>query len=287
MAVIPAGDPAVVVVIPARGGSVRLPRKNIRLLAGHPLVAYTIAIARAWPRATTVLVSTEDDEIATVARAYGAEVVRRDRSLASDGAPDVGWLRAVLLDRPEPCFCLLRPTSPCRSVRLLERAWETWVEEQPCDSLRTVRRAREHPGKMWTLTTTTWPAASGPNPAIGSVVTRHRLLPVLPYRQRWQPTVSVAPLEVPWHSLPTQTLPSVYVQTSSLEIGWRSLPLPPSGTVAGSYADDGTLAGSVIAPCLTEGAESWSLDEPEDWIALERAVATGEVSLPLVPKAPS
>lgn len=83
-------------IIPARGGSKGLPRKNILPLAGKPLIAHTIAAARGAALVARIVVSTDDDEIAAVAQAYGAEVVRRPDDLASDFARSEDALLHVL-----------------------------------------------------------------------------------------------------------------------------------------------------------------------------------------------
>src|SRR5260370_20687150 len=84
--------PALVALIPARAGSKRLPGKNIRRLAGHPLMAYTIGAALASGIFTDVIVSTDSDGYAQVARHYGASVpFRRPAELAGDLSPDIDW----------------------------------------------------------------------------------------------------------------------------------------------------------------------------------------------------
>src|SRR3954453_21787497 len=87
----------VVGLIPARGGSKRVPRKNVRVLAGHPLVAYTIASARESGVFDDIVVSTEDEGIAEIARYYGASVpFARPLQLAGDASPDIGWVTHAL-----------------------------------------------------------------------------------------------------------------------------------------------------------------------------------------------
>ena len=83
------GRPNVLAIVQARGGSKGLPRKNLRLLRGHPLVAYSIASALAARSITRVIMSTDDDEIAQVAKQYGAEVpFIRPAELAQDDTLD-------------------------------------------------------------------------------------------------------------------------------------------------------------------------------------------------------
>ena len=119
-------------VIPARGGSKRFPRKNLARFDRRPLVARAVDVAAASRVFQRIVVSTEDAEIARVARRAGAEIHRRDPRLATDGARVVEVCRAVLDDLGTPAayeaFCVLLPTSPLRTVihvreslRLLER----------------------------------------------------------------------------------------------------------------------------------------------------------------------
>ncbi len=118
-------------VIPARGGSKAIPRKNLRPLAGKPLIAWTIAAALQARRVDRVLVSTDDEEIAATARAAGAEVpFLRPAELAGDDVHSVhsvlhalDWLEAQEGATPQVVAMLL-PTSPLRSARDLDRALE-------------------------------------------------------------------------------------------------------------------------------------------------------------------
>lgn len=111
-------------VIPARGGSKGLPRKNVLPLAGVPLIAWTIAAAKASGVLTDVIVSTDDDEIAEVARAHGGDVpFMRPAGLATDTATSMEVLRHALAcaegetGETYDAVCLLQPTSPFRHPR--------------------------------------------------------------------------------------------------------------------------------------------------------------------------
>ena len=120
----------VVALIPARQGSKRVPGKNVRRLQGHPMLAYSIASALDSGVFERVIVSTDAEEVAEVARHYGAEVpFLRPPALASDVSPDIEWLDYTLRelrDRGQvwDAFSLLRPTSPFRTAgRSLSYAW--------------------------------------------------------------------------------------------------------------------------------------------------------------------
>ena len=74
----------ILAIIPARGGSKSLPRKNVKLLCGKPLIAYTIEAAKESYFITRIVVSTEDKEIAKIAKSYGVQVIKRPEKLAGD-----------------------------------------------------------------------------------------------------------------------------------------------------------------------------------------------------------
>lgn len=266
--------PTIVALIPARGGSMRVPRKNIKPLLGKPLLCWTIEAAQQAGCFTEVVVSTEDAEIAAVATRAGARVHLREAWLAKDDAPDIGWVVAALSARREDAFALLRPTSPFRTPNTIQRAWQTFLDQQPCDSLRAVQRVREHPGKMWTVSRSHVPGGTSANPAIGSAIVRDRMRPVLPWSLVWRPGPGGDTHQVPWHSSPTQTLPEVYVQNASLEIAWKHMPLPPALAVAGTYGNDGTIAGDVVTPFFTIGWEGFDINTPNDWALAEEHAAS-------------
>lgn len=130
----------VLAIIPARGGSKGIPGKNVHPLAGKPLIAYTIEQALAASRVTRVVVSTDSDTIADVARRYGAEVVRRPDSLSGDEATSESALLHCLDslktgEQYEPDLVVfLQATSPLRSASDIEQAITTFENEQ-ADSL--------------------------------------------------------------------------------------------------------------------------------------------------------
>src|SRR5574339_1249249 len=144
-----------VAFIPARLGSKRVPGKNIRPLAGHPMLAYTIGPALESRVFDAVIVSTDSEEIAAIARHYGAEVpFLRPAALAGDTSPDIEWVEHTLAElrtqgRTWDCFSLLRPTSPFRSADTIRRAWNRFLAQEEVDSLRAVEKCAQHPGKMW------------------------------------------------------------------------------------------------------------------------------------------
>jgi CMP-N,N'-diacetyllegionaminic acid synthase len=225
--------PRAVALVPARAGSVRVPGKNVAPLAGHPLVAYSIAAARESGLFEAVLVSTDSEEIAAVARRYGADVPEvRPAELATATSPDIEWVRHMLRGTSYELFSILRPTSPFRRGTTIKRAWDALMAVEGADSVRAVRPVREHPGKMWRLE--------------GELMT-----PLLPQAEG----------EVPTHSRQTAALPKVYVQDSSLEIAWTRI------------VADGEIAGRRVVPFMPEGVEGLSIDYPEDLAEAERLAA--------------
>jgi CMP-N,N'-diacetyllegionaminic acid synthase len=233
-----------VALIPARSGSQRVPGKNIRPLAGHPLIAYTIAAARDSGVFDAVLVSTDSEEIAAIARRYGADLPGlRPADLATSISPDIEWVQHVMAERDDEVFSILRPTSPFRTAVTVKRGLERFFElGDQIDSLRAVELVRQHPDKMW-------------------IVTGDLMRPLL--EQTSDGT--------PYHSRQYQSLPQIYVQNSSLEIAWTRV-----------LNTDGSIAGRRVAPFFTEGWEGFSIDYLEDLERAEAALERGEAELPRV-----
>ncbi len=219
-----------VALIPARSGSKRVVNKNIRKLAGYPLIAYTITAAIKSGVFDDVIVSTDSDEYADIAKKYGAEIpFLRSEVLAGDVSSDIEWVTFTLdklcqQGREYDCFSILRPTSPFRKPETIQRAWDLFQENE-VDSLRAVEKCSQHPGKMW-------------------VVRGKLMYPLLPY----------GPTEQPWHSSQYQSLPEVYVQNASLEIAWSKV-----------VFENKTIAGDVVIPFLTEKNEGFDINSEYDW----------------------
>lgn len=123
-------------VTPARGGSKGVPRKNIRPLAGKPLIGWTIDAAKASRLLNRYVVSTEDAEIAATAVQWGAEVVQRPPGLATDEATTLSVLQHVLRLVPADVVVILQATTPVRDPDLIDRCIQRFVDTQ-ADSLAT------------------------------------------------------------------------------------------------------------------------------------------------------
>ena len=248
----PENRPSIVGLIPARAGSKRVSDKNIRPLADHPVIAYTIAAALQSEIFAAVIVSTDSPQYAEIARHYGAEVAfLRPAEFAGDFSPDIEWVEYTLerlrsTGRSYDCFSILRPTSPFRLPETIRRAWREFLAEEGVDSLRAVEKCRQHPGKMW-------------------VVRERRMLPLLP----------LGPAEQPWHSSQYQSLPEVYVQNASLEIARSRV-----------VFEGRTIAGTVLMPFFTKGYEGFDVNNPYDWDLAEHLVREGRARLPMIPQAP-
>ncbi len=143
-------------LIPARGGSKGIPRKNLRLLAGKPLIAYSIEQSLASAAITRTIVSTDDEEIAEVARRCGAEVpFLRPDDISGDAATDLEaflhaltWLRDHEGYAPDLCVHL-RPTYPLRQVADIDHMVALLLAHPELDAVRSVAPSAETPFKMW------------------------------------------------------------------------------------------------------------------------------------------
>ncbi len=148
----------ILALIPARGGSKSVPRKNIISLLGKPMVAWPIEHALASKYITRVIVSTDDEEIANIALSFGAQVpFMRPAELSGDFSLDVEFHRHALewLSENEnyvPDMVVnLRPTPPSRLPATIDRAIELFAAHPEADSLRSVHLAKESPFKMWLI----------------------------------------------------------------------------------------------------------------------------------------
>lgn len=235
----------VLALIPARGGSKSIPRKNIRQFAGHPLIAYSIAAGRASEMVTRVIVSTDDEEIAAIARDYGAEVpFLRPVELARDETPDLPVFQHALTWLAEEEGYLpqivvhLRPTSPLRRTDHIDQAVLRLMEHPEADSIRSVCVPFQNPFKMWRISESGY----------------------------LRPLLEIDLKEA--YNLPRQGLPEVYWQTGYVDAAWWE-----------TIMEKNSMTGELILP-LIMGAEDWiDIDSPDDWQRAERLVSNGEISL--------
>jgi N-acylneuraminate cytidylyltransferase len=236
--------PRVVAVVPARGGSKGLPRKNLRPLAGHPLIAWSIAAGRAASSVDALLVSTDDEEIADVACAFGAEVpFLRPAELARDSTPDLPvfehallWMERERGWRPE-LVVQLRPTSPFRPVGLVDEAVALLDAHLEAESLRAVTPPSQTPFKMWRLGGTTL------EPLLGS-------------------------LEEELFNAPRQRLPPVFWQTGHIDVVRRA-----------TILEGGSMTGRRILPLVVDPRYALDIDTLEQLELAEWLLARDAVTL--------
>lgn len=227
-------------LIPARGGSKRIPYKNMRALAEHPLIYWTIKAAKESGIFNDVVVSTDD----AMTKEYCASlcsVIDRPKEYAIDTSPDVDWIKHYMQNFAHAdFFMILRPTSPFRTAQSIQRAWRCFAHDGYADSLRAVVPVKQHPGKMWTLC-------------------NNRITPLMNYpRINGQPS----------YNLPTQLLPEVYIQSACIEIGHENNILARN-----------TVSGRSIMPFFMDDLESFDLNTLEDWILAEHYIKEGIVKL--------
>jgi len=224
--------PEVLAIIPARGGSKGIPRKNIKNFAGYPLIAYSIQAGLSAQTVTRTLVSTDDEEIAAVARQYGAETpFLRPEEFAQDRTLDLpvfqhalDWLEKHEGYRPE-IVVQLRPTSPVRPPDLVDNAVRTLLEHPEADSVRGVVPAGQNPHKMWRI-----------DPRSG----------------RMRNLLDVEGVPEPYNAR-RQALPPVYWQTGHIDA------IRPRVFQANS------MSGEVILPVMVDPAYTVDIDTPKDW----------------------
>lgn len=240
------GSAKAVAFIPARSGSKRVPNKNVRPLAGHPMLAYTVRAALDSGVFDSVICATDSSLYAAAAQHYGAEVpFLRPVEISGDKSPDIEWVVWALRElqqrgRDFQVFSILRPTSPFRLPETIQRAWNAFTSDPGADSLRAVEKCKQHPGKMW-------------------VIRGRRMLPVMPFTNG----------STPWHSSQYAALPEIYAQDASLEIAWSRIAL-----------EQNSIAGEAIIPFVSQGLEGFDINEPEDWLLAEHYLAKGEARLP-------
>lgn len=236
-------QPEVLAIVPARGGSKGIPRKNIRLFAGYPLIAYSIAAGLHAETVTRVLVTTDDEEIAEVARCYGAETpFLRPAELAEDRTLDLPVFQHALTwlaeqDNYQPdAIVHLRPTTPLRPPDLVDRAVRILLDHPEADSVRGITVAHQNPFKMWLL--------EGEDKPIRCLVT-------------------VPGIDEPYNA-PRQVLPTAYAHTGLIDA------MRPD-----TILKLNSMSGHTILPVLFDPVYSTDLDTSDDWQRAEERLMHG------------
>ena len=233
----------ILALIPARGGSKGIPRKNIRSFAGYPLIAWSIAAAKQASSVTRIIVSTDDEEIAAVARQYGAETpFLRPSEFAQDNTTDLPvfehalqWLETNEDYQPE-IVIQLRPTSPVRPKDCVDRAVDILLEHTDADCVRGVVPAGQNPHKMWRF--------AGED-------------------QPMKPLLKVDGIAEPYNA-PRQILPPVYWQTGHID-----------AIRAATIKNKKSLTGDVIYPLVIDPRYTVDIDTLSDWAKYETLANSG------------
>ena len=231
----------VLAIVPAREGSKSIPRKNIRLFAGHPLLAYSIAAGLQAQSVGRVLVSTDDAEIADVGRRYGAEApFLRPAELSADDTPDLpvfehalAWLQREEGYRPE-VVVQLRPTSPVRPPDCVDRAVQILMDHPEADSVRGVVPSGQNPYKMWRI------REDG----------------------RMQPLLQDGFREP--YNMPRQALPPTYWQTGHLD-----------AIRTATIIEKHSMSGELILPLVLDSRYTVDIDTLRDWERAEALLVSG------------
>lgn len=144
-----------IALVPARGGSKSVPKKNIRSFKGHPLIAYSIAVAKLARNIDRVIVSTDSEEIADAARHYGAEVpFLRPSEYAQDDSPDIDFVKHAIdwfaqNERKIPEYIAhIRVTTPTRDYRIVEEGIRQIKQDKNASALRSGHIC-VHPPYKW------------------------------------------------------------------------------------------------------------------------------------------
>ena len=240
-------------VVPARGGSKGLPRKNVLALGGHPLVAWSVAAGQQAETVSRVICSTEDPEIAEAAARYGAEVpFMRPAELARDDTLDLpvfqhalAWLEREQAWRAD-IVVQLRPTSPLRFPGQIDAAVKLLLATPGSTGVRTVIPAPANPYKMWLL----------PERGAGDCM---------------RPLVGVPDCEEPYNML-RQMLPQAYWQTGTIDV------------VRADVIRGGRMSGNCLLPMIIDPRQAVDIDAQSD---LAAATARIEQLGCLRPEAPS
>lgn len=236
----------VLALIPARGGSKSIPRKNIRDFAGYPLVAYSIAAGIQAKQVTRVIVSTDDEEIAAIARQFGAETpFLRPAELAQDTTTDypvfthaLSWLRENENYEPE-IVVQLRPTSPVRPPGCVDEAVKLLMEHPEADSVRGVVPSGQNPYKMWKISPEGY------------------MIPLLE-----------APGIAEPYNAPRQLLPATYWQTGHIDAIRRR-----------TILEKKSLSGEIILPLIIDPRYTVDIDTLNDWRRAEWLVSQGDLDM--------
>jgi CMP-N,N'-diacetyllegionaminic acid synthase len=221
-------------IIPARGGSKSVPRKNLYPLLGRPLIAWTIGPSLKAKRLDRVVLSTDDPEIAEIGRRLGAEVpFLRPAALATDDTPDLPVFQHALAELraregyvPD-AIVHLRPTQPLRTAEDIDAVVDAWVRSG-ADCVKSIRLVSEHPFKMYRIA-------------------GDRLQPYLDTEERRRRGPDV----------PRQSLEPVYLSAGVVDVMRREI------------VEAGSTEGAVVVPYFADPERYVNLDSARDFAVAE------------------
>ena len=224
-------------IIPARGGSKGIPRKNIKLLAGLPLIAHSVIAAQNSNLITRLVLSTEDTEIAECAATYNCEVpFIRPAHLADDSSRDLevflhclSWLKDNESYSPD-IVVHLRPTAPLRTAAHIDKAINLFLETPKVDCVRTVTSSPQHPLKTWKME-------------------NGFLEPFVP--------ASTTGFKEPYN-MPRQELGDAYIQNGSVDVVRTEV-----------ITTGNSMSGANIKAMIMSAEDSVNIDNPIDWALAE------------------
>ena len=236
-------------IIPARGGSKGLPRKNILPIGGHPLISYSIAAGFSSPLIGRVIVSTDDDEIAEIALKYGAEVpFKRPKDISGDFATDLETFQHALnwLQENEgyiPDLILqLRPTCPVRFIHEIEEGITKLHNNPEADSVRSVTPSPITPYKLWVMEDEAKPL---------------------------KPFLTIPGMDESFN-MPRQKLPTTYWHTGTYDIIRSKVLL-----------EKNSMTGSTIFPLLVNPRLAVDIDDIQDFRRAESIILETDCIKPL------
>lgn len=223
----------IVVIIPARGGSKSLPKKNILQLKGRPLLCHSVDYSLKSKLVATTIVSTDSQEIADIAKNCGASVpfIRPDE-FAQDDTRDYPVIRHALdffeaQGQIFDLYILLRPTSPMRPSGLIEKAVEILKNNVNATSVRSMARIKEHPYRAW---------KQHNDGSVSSFIDN----------------------EVEPYNIPRQELPKLYFQTGDIEVIRRETII------------NGSISGECVYPLIIKHEDMIDIDSRSDFNRAEK-----------------
>lgn len=222
----------IMALILARGGSTRIPNKNIATLGGNPLIYYPIKNAKESKYINKIVVSTDSKEIKEIAIRYGAEVIDRPPNISQTNSTELDAFRHTLVELEKQGYVpdiivKLPPTSPFRRTESVDFCIKLLVDNPQADSARSVRLCKEHPFKMWRM---------------GD---QNELIHFIP--ETMKPNQA--------HTLSYQSLPPVYINNASIDV-----------TKPSTILEQNSITGRKILAYLMDEIDSFDINTPLDLV---------------------